>query len=51
MPEPFVWEVFHYLVEAAAAMQNGPEGKDWNFEFVHQDIKPENGLFLQQEVW
>lgn len=43
MPEPFLWDVFHYLVEAAVAMRYGPTDGSWNgHEIVHRDIKPGN---------
>lgn len=44
MPEPFLWDVFHHLVEAAVAMQYGPTDGGWGgYEIVHRDIKPANG--------
>lgn len=43
MPEPFLWDVFHHLVEAAVAMRNGPADGGWDgHEIVHRDIKPGN---------
>lgn len=46
-PEAFLWEVFHYQIEAAAAMANGPVNGHWDFEeIVHRDIKPGNGIFI-----
>ena len=50
MPEPFLWDVFHQLVETAVAMRYGPVGGGWDhYEIVHRDIKPANsstpGLF------
>lgn len=42
MPEPFLWDTFYHMVEAAVAMSDGPEDADWNFEIVHRDIKPQN---------
>lgn len=45
MPEPFLWDVFHYLVEAAVAMRYGSSEGGWGGrEIVHRDIKPGNGL-------
>lgn len=45
-PEAFLWEVFHYQIEAAAAMANGPVNGHWEFEeIIHRDIKPGN-VFL-----
>jgi len=46
LPEPFLWEVFYYLVEVAVAMRDGPPDGHWNFQVVHLDIKPENGESL-----
>lgn len=47
LPEAFLWEVFHYQVEAASAMANGPADGRWVFEeIVHRDIKPGNGIYL-----
>lgn len=49
MPEPFLWDVFHHLVEAAVAMRYGPEDGGWGgHEIVHRDIKPGN-IFLDTE--
>ncbi|CAF9919092.1 G2-specific serine/threonine protein kinase [Imshaugia aleurites] len=49
MPEPFLWDVFYHLVEAAVAMQYGPTEGGWgNHEVVHRDIKPGN-VFLDTE--
>lgn len=43
MPEPFLWDVFHHLVEAAVAMRYGPTDGGWGgHEIVHRDIKPGN---------
>ncbi len=43
MPEPFLWDVFHHLVEAAVAMRYGPTNGSWGgHEIVHRDIKPGN---------
>ena len=43
MPEPFLWDVFHRLLEAAVAMRCGPTDGSWNGqEIVHRDIKPGN---------
>lgn len=43
MPEPFLWSVFHHLVEAAVAMRCGPADGGWgDHEIVHRDIKPGN---------
>ena len=49
-PEPFLWEMFHYMAEAVLAMALGPQNPDqnasiplWQFEIVHRDIKPANG--------
>lgn len=43
MPEPFLWDVFHNLVEAAVAMRYGPTDGGWaGHEIVHRDIKPGN---------
>lgn len=43
MPEPFLWDIFHHLVEAAVAMRYGPEDGGWGgHEIVHRDIKPGN---------
>lgn len=45
LPEAFLWEVFYYQAEAAAAMVNGPTNGHWEFdEIVHRDIKPGNGI-------
>lgn len=45
LPEAFLWEVFYYQAEAAAAMVNGPTNSQWEFdEIVHRDIKPGNGI-------
>ena len=41
-PEPFLWDTFYHLVEAAVAMRDGPEDAEWDFEIVHRDIKPRN---------
>lgn len=48
LPEPFLWDTFYHLVEAAAAMRDGPEGARWDFEIVHRDLKPGN-IFLGKE--
>ena len=43
MPEPFLWDIFHHLVEAAVAMRYGPASGRWGGqEIVHWDIKPGN---------
>lgn len=43
MPEPFLWDVFYHLVEAAVAMWSGPTDGSWGgHEIVHRDIKPGN---------
>ena len=43
MAEPFLWDVFHDLVEAAVAMRYGPRDGGWaGHEIVHRDIKPGN---------
>ena len=43
MPEPFLWDVFHHLLEAAVAMRYGPTNGRWGGqEIVHRDIKPGN---------
>lgn len=48
-PEAFLWDVFYYQVEAAAAMVNGPADANWEFEeIVHRDIKPGNGTCFPQ---
>ena len=45
MPEPFLWTVFHHLVEAVVAMRYGPTDGSWRgHEIVHRDIKPGNSL-------
>ena len=41
LPEPFLWDTFYHLVEAAVAMRSGTG--DWEFEIVHRDLKPANG--------
>lgn len=47
-PEPFLWEMFYHMVEAASAMLNGPKQPNargyppWTHEIVHRDIKPGN---------
>lgn len=47
LPEAFLWEVFYYLVQAAASMETGPRDAKWStFQIVHRDIKPENGQSL-----
>ena len=44
VPEYFIWNVFYYLIEAVAAMANGPDDGSWDFdEIVHRDIIPANG--------
>lgn len=49
MPEPFLWDVFYHLVEAAVAMRSGPTDGSWGgHEIVHRDIKPGN-IFLDTE--
>lgn len=49
MPEPFLWDVFHQLVETAVAMRYGPADGRWDdYEIVHLDIKPAN-VFLHTE--
>lgn len=46
-PEAFLWEVFHYQVEAAAAMVSGPVSCRLEFdEIVHRDIKPGNSILF-----
>ncbi|KAK0509162.1 hypothetical protein JMJ35_008533 [Cladonia borealis] len=51
-PEPFLWQTFFYLAEAASAMRFGPSERndewDYNKEIVHRDIKPPN-IFLGGE--
>lgn len=43
MPESFLWDVFHHLVEAAVAMRYGPANGGWGgHEIVHRDLKPGN---------
>ncbi|KAI9877553.1 MAG: hypothetical protein M1830_003601, partial [Pleopsidium flavum] len=54
IPEPFLWQVFYNLTQAAAAMYFGPgyrtSDKSWtDFEIVHRDIKPGN-IFLGDET-
>lgn len=43
LPEPFLWDTFYHLVEAAVAMKKGPKRDKWEFEIVHRDLKPGNG--------
>lgn len=47
LPEPFLWDTFNHLVEAAVAMRDGPQGDVWDFEIVHRDIKPGNSKTFQ----
>ena len=50
-PEPFIWEVFYHMIEAASSMLNGPKQPNpsghprWDFEIVHRDIKPGNSQY------
>ena len=43
LPEPFLWDTFFHLVEAARAMRDGLVGEEWGDEVVHRDVKPGNG--------
>ena len=49
-PEPFLWQTFFYLAEAALAMRSGPSepNDEWDYEkeIVHRDIKPSNGMLI-----
>ena len=47
LPEPFLWDTFYHLVEAAVAMRNGPKDGDWDFNIVHRDLKPGNSKTFQ----
>lgn len=43
LPEPFLWDTFYHLVNAAATMKDGPKGVNKKYEIVHRDLKPANG--------
>ncbi|KAL8645090.1 MAG: hypothetical protein Q9226_007459, partial [Calogaya cf. arnoldii] len=47
LPEEFIWDVFHHLVNAIKAMDSGPSKRKHPYltTYVHRDIKPEN-IFL-----
>ncbi|KAL8977578.1 MAG: hypothetical protein Q9205_006646, partial [Flavoplaca limonia] len=47
LPEEFIWDVFHHLVNAVKAMDAGPSNPKYPelTTFVHRDIKPDN-IFL-----
>ena len=49
LPEPFLWDTFYHLVEAATAMRNGSKREKWDFEIVHRDLKPGNGKTIHIE--
>ena len=42
LPEPFLWDTFYHLVQAAVAMENGLKDGDGDYEIVHRDLKPAN---------
>ena len=42
MPEPFLWDTFYHMVEAAVVMSDSPKDYGLEFEIVHRDIKPSN---------
>lgn len=47
VPEPFLWDVLHHLVEAAVAMLYGSTDGSWgDHKIVHRDIKPGNSPTL-----
>lgn len=45
LPEPFIWDVFWRLARACQSMANTScgQGHDHCDEWVHMDIKPDNG--------
>ena len=47
LPEEFIWDVFHHLVNAVKAMDAGPSNPKYPelTTFVHRDIKPDNSQY------
>ncbi|KAL9576186.1 MAG: hypothetical protein Q9212_007313, partial [Teloschistes hypoglaucus] len=52
IPEPFIWDVFWRLSKACLAMANSRCGRDHPHcgEWVHLDIKPDNGQFIVSQI-
>lgn len=48
LPEPFLWETFSHLAEAAVAMRDAPEE---GLEIVHRDLKPGNSKTFHIEFF
>lgn len=51
LPEPFLWDTFYHLVEAAVVMRVGLKDDERDLEIVHRDIKPNNSKAFHTQLF